>query len=329
MTTKGRVAPLIERFHPEYFSIEAYPAGQSAPFCKVADQWGIFSNFARTPIVFDGMRFNCAEQLFQCLKFTSSDALRDLLAASGQTIKMKARKFEKEGLLRDDWGAVIIDAMKLCLSLKYEQSHDFRQALERSRGLYIVEDQTSFPRKSADTWGCKLIGDSFVGPNLLGRLLMELRDSHSAFAKSINSQTINNLNIMSNSVNNTLMNILNNYDSAYDLGNGYYSVTKGDESMIIYQDGKIVVGPDIKHERDRAWEYVILEKDGKFGFLDEETGIVCPPRFDDIEKPEDDNRMIRVRQGDTWGYVDEALNFYDEDDDDFGLDKDGNQLCFL
>lgn len=74
---------------------------------------------------------------------------------------------------------IIVDVMKQCLQLKYEQSEEFREALERSRGKYIVEDQSTFPKKSADTWGVKLQGDSYVGPNLLGRLLMELRDAKS------------------------------------------------------------------------------------------------------------------------------------------------------
>jgi hypothetical protein len=26
-----------------------------------------------------------------------------------------------------------------------------------------------------DTWGAKLVGETFIGPNLLGRLLMQLR----------------------------------------------------------------------------------------------------------------------------------------------------------
>ena len=42
-----------------------------------------------------------------------------------------------------------------------------------------MEDQTTFPRKTADSWGVKLSADGtqYVGPNLLGRLLMELRDN--------------------------------------------------------------------------------------------------------------------------------------------------------
>ena len=69
-----------------------------------------------------------------------------------------------------------MDAMKFCLSKKFEQSEEFRYALSMTKGLFIVEDQTSFPKKTADTWGVKRIGDNYVGPNLLDRWLMELRD---------------------------------------------------------------------------------------------------------------------------------------------------------
>ena len=57
--------------------------------------------------------------------------------------------------------------------MKYEQSALFRQELERSRGFIIVEDETG--RKST-TYGAKLKDDVFEGSNILGRLLMELRD---------------------------------------------------------------------------------------------------------------------------------------------------------
>ena len=73
---------------------------------------------------------------------------------------------------------MIVDAMKFCLTLKYEQSEDFRKELERSKGMFIVEDETARMRgRDADTWGAVLRGDEYVGPNLLGRLLLELRDN--------------------------------------------------------------------------------------------------------------------------------------------------------
>ena len=89
---------------------------------------------------------------------------------------MTAKHFEKTHR-REDWGRMIVDAMKYCLTQKYDQSEEFRLALQSSEGKFIVEDQTSFPKKTPDTWGTKLVKDEYVGPNLLGRLLMELRDN--------------------------------------------------------------------------------------------------------------------------------------------------------
>lgn len=176
-TSRFSVAAAIMEHYPEYWSrgILSYPADQCAPFSKVAGKWGIFSNFAATPIEVDGITYKNSEQLFQCQKFIDERALRDILGANGMTIKMKAKKWEKI-CLRPDWGQMIVDAMKFAILKKYEQSEDFRTALEASKGLFIVEDQTSLPRKTANTWGAKLIGDCYVGPNLMGQLLMELRN---------------------------------------------------------------------------------------------------------------------------------------------------------
>ena len=130
-------------------------------------------------ILVDGVRFDCSEKLFQVMKFVDAESRQAVYEAKGQTMKMKAKHFEKVGAVRPDWGGIIVDAMKYCLVQKYRQSAAFRLQLERSRGLFIVEDQTSFPKKNPDTWGAKLSGDGtqFVGPNLMGRLLMELRDA--------------------------------------------------------------------------------------------------------------------------------------------------------
>lgn len=67
--------------------------------------------------------------------------------------------------------------------MKYNQNKDFRDKLNMSKGKYIVEDQSSF-KKPADAWGVKIEKNNdkdtnlkFVGPNILGQLLMELRDN--------------------------------------------------------------------------------------------------------------------------------------------------------
>ena len=169
------IAHFIKEYYPHYYSIETYPASESVAFNKIDEMWGIFSNFGRTPIVLEGVTFKNSEQLFQLMKFKDPEPIMDIYIAPNP--KMIAKKWEKRLRRREDWGSMIVDAMKFCLTKKYEQSDLFRQELERSRGKFIVEDQSSFTKKNPDTWGAKLRGDQYVGPNLLGRLLMELRDN--------------------------------------------------------------------------------------------------------------------------------------------------------
>lgn len=171
------IAPFIQQYYPEYYSIERYPADRCASFCKVDGEWGILGNFGRTPLVVDGVTLKNSEQLFQLMKFKDEEPVKAVYQATGSLrIKYAAKKWETTHR-RSDWGEMIVDVMKFCLTLKYQQSEAFRSTLLRTKGLFIVEDQTTSKKKTADTWGAKLVGNEYVGPNLLGRLLMELRDN--------------------------------------------------------------------------------------------------------------------------------------------------------
>ena len=167
------IAPFIQEFYPQYYSIETYPVSECVAIRKVKEPWGIFGNFAPTPIILNEVTFKTSELLFQLMKFKEEEPI--LAVYNAKNPKMIAKHWEKTHR-REDWGRMIVDAMKFCITQKYEQSEDFRKELERSKGKYIVEDQTSFLKKTPDTWGVKQQGSDFIGPNLLGRLLMELRD---------------------------------------------------------------------------------------------------------------------------------------------------------
>ena len=167
------ISDFIRDNYPEYWGIQSYPASECVRILKVAEEWGVFSNFGHTPIVVEGVTFDTSERLFQLMKFKDEEPVKAIFSANNP--KMTSKHWEKTHR-REDWGKMIIDAMKFCLTKKYEQSEEFRKELERSKGKIIVEDQTGFTKKNPDAWGVKLQGDNFVGPNLLGRLLMELRD---------------------------------------------------------------------------------------------------------------------------------------------------------
>lgn len=173
-----RLAGFIKEFYPEWYGIQEYPSDRTAAFCKVADEWGIFGNFAPIPIVVDGVPFDCTEKLFQVMKFADSESRRIIYAQKGQPIKMMAKHQEKVGAVRADWGRIFIDAMRFCLVQKYVQSEAFRSELERSKGLFIVEQEAN-SRRPAGAWSAKLTddGNTWTGPNIMGRLLMELREN--------------------------------------------------------------------------------------------------------------------------------------------------------
>lgn len=168
------IAPFIQEFYSEYYSIETYSVSECVAIRKVKEPWGIFSNFAQTPIIINNVTFKTSELLFQLMKFKDEEPVKAVFKANNP--KMTTKHWEKTHR-REDWGKIIVDAMKFCLTQKYEQSEEFRKELERSKGKFIVEDQTSFSKKTPDTWGVKQQSDNFIGPNLLGRLLMELRDN--------------------------------------------------------------------------------------------------------------------------------------------------------
>ena len=169
------ISDFIRENYPEYWGMQSYPAAECVRIHKTDEEWGIFSNFGHTPIVVEGVTFDTSERLFQLMKFKDEEPVTAIYYKKGNP-KMTTKHWEKTHR-REDWSKIIVDAMKFCLTQKYEQSEAFRQELERSKGKIIVEDQTSFPKKTPNTWGVKQQGDNYIGPNLLGRLLMELRDN--------------------------------------------------------------------------------------------------------------------------------------------------------
>lgn len=169
------VRELVEKNYPEYYGWFDYPADKTVAFSKVDEEWGILGNFARTPLLVDGVEFYAAESLFQVMKFSDPVARKTIHSLKGQGLKMKAKHFEKTVGVRSDWGTILIDVLKFCLMTKYEQSEAFRTELARTGDLFIVEKNV---HKKPDTYNAKLSDDGLTwsGPNLMGRLLMELRD---------------------------------------------------------------------------------------------------------------------------------------------------------
>ena len=172
------VAEGIKEYYPQYWGDQFYPIAQSVFFHKKTDDHWILSNMASCPLEIDGIPFKNSEHLFQTLKFATPESITAVYLSNNA--KMTAKHYQKlGGHRREDWEQILVDVMKFCLQQKYEQCLEFRTELERTNGYNIVELQDAKNDKEstrANAWGVKSKGQNYVGPNLMGRLLMELRD---------------------------------------------------------------------------------------------------------------------------------------------------------
>ena len=173
------VAEGIKKHYPEYWGDQVYPISQSVFFHKKTDSHWILSNMSACPLDIEGIPFKSSEHLFQTLKFTTPESA---LAVYNNYIspKMTAKHYEYlGGHKRVDWEQIRVDVMKFCLQQKYDQCLEFREELKSTKGYNIVELQDSKRDKEtsrANAWGVKTKGQNYEGANLMGRLLMELRD---------------------------------------------------------------------------------------------------------------------------------------------------------
>ena len=166
-------------YYLEYDVIERYPVDKTVGFTTTSAEWGIFSNFAKTPMVVNGIEFACVEQMYHYIRLNNETERAEYLKLTpNMGLKMKAKGFKKRGVERDDWREIAVDVMRFCLNHKYEQSEAFRNELKRSGELYIIENESNRLKKP-DSWGAILDSDAneYYGKNIMGRLLMELREN--------------------------------------------------------------------------------------------------------------------------------------------------------
>ena len=125
------------------------------------------------PIRLNGVIIRTSEALYQACRFPHLPRVQrqTIEERSPMTAKMRSKPFRKDS--RPDWNNVRIRVMRWCLQVKLAQNwEEFGKTLLATGERPIVEQS-----HKDDFWGAKLAGDgSLVGMNVLGRLLMELRE---------------------------------------------------------------------------------------------------------------------------------------------------------
>jgi ribA/ribD-fused uncharacterized protein len=152
-------------YHPEDVAI----------FWKTRERFGGLSNMAAGfPITVNGTRIRTSEALYQACRFPHLPKIQKLIISqiSPMTAKMRGKPFAEE--TRPDWHEVRVPVMRWCLRAKLCQNPaKFGKALAETEGAEIVEKKV----RRTDFWGAKVQEDGTLqGLNVLGRLLMELRE---------------------------------------------------------------------------------------------------------------------------------------------------------
>jgi len=143
---------------------------------KTKDHFGGLSNMASGyPLLINGIRILTAEALYQACRYPLIPQLqREIIGEySPMTAKMKSKP--NRYLTRPDWDDVRYKIMRWCLRVKLAQNYEaFSNLLVATKDLPIVEQS-----RKDDYWGAKPdeTNDTLlIGQNVLGRLLMELRE---------------------------------------------------------------------------------------------------------------------------------------------------------
>ncbi len=151
-----------------------YRADEVVTFRKTGEEFGGLSNMAPGfPLRIAGISLRTSEALYQACRFPHMPEVQRLIVTeiSPMTAKMRSKPYRKDS--REHWDDIRVPVMKWCLRVKLAQNWSkFGDLLLRTGDRAIVEDS-----RKDDYWGAiKDANGKLHGMNVLGRLLMELRE---------------------------------------------------------------------------------------------------------------------------------------------------------
>jgi len=150
------------------------------PFTKVELPWGFLGNMAPYPITFEGQRWGTSEALFQALRFENPE-IRELIrnepSPMGAKMKAKKKEYRKYQIIQPMSEQDLLN-MRMVLKLKFDTHLDIRKKLIQSAPHTLVEDIGERNGARHLFWGMRRVGQNWEGNNMMGKLLIELRDQY-------------------------------------------------------------------------------------------------------------------------------------------------------
>lgn len=141
-------------------------------FYRASDKpYGGFSNLFRRSVVFEGETFITSEHAYQAGKARKPEVRKWLMAAPSPALLAMAAHGLYYWDIAPGWSTTKYDRMRDVLRAKFTQHDDLRELLLSTGDARLVESAT-VDNEVNRTWG-EVNG---VGRNMLGKLLMEVRE---------------------------------------------------------------------------------------------------------------------------------------------------------
>jgi len=158
--------------------VRTYDRATSAVFFRTRDQFGGLSNMAAGyPLLVNNIPIRTSEALYQSMRLPTLPEAQQKVFDEPSPIgaKICSRKFLEH--TRADWERIKIKVMLWSLRIKLLQNREkFGEVLLSTDELPIVEQSSK-----DEFWGAKVTPDgTLVGMNVLGRLLVQLREEFKA-----------------------------------------------------------------------------------------------------------------------------------------------------
>ncbi len=152
----------------------SYLRREAVVFHKTRERWGELSNMASGfPLIVVGSVWPSSEALYQACRFPDLPDVQLLIAQQTSAMAAKMRSKPHRSSTREDWTQIRVRVMRWVLRVKLAQHmNTFGNVLLATGDASIVE------RSGKDRyWGAIESEDGTLeGENVLGRLLMELRE---------------------------------------------------------------------------------------------------------------------------------------------------------
>jgi ribA/ribD-fused uncharacterized protein len=148
-------------------------------FKKVAEEYGWMGNMAPYPIKLDGKVWLTSEALFQSMRYDDV-SVKEMIRVekSPMGAKMKAKKYKGQ-MVVVPMSELDVENMRKCVKMKFDQHPQLKRQLMNTKDAFIYEDIGNRNGERHKFWGVKKLSESEAdGNNMMGKILMELRDEY-------------------------------------------------------------------------------------------------------------------------------------------------------